>query len=88
MSVIEHSDDWIDGYATGFADQMKADTEVERLRAEWRKADDGWIACRQQLEGAVDRLDIALAALDRIAGIWEGEARGIAREALDAIGGQ
>jgi hypothetical protein len=30
--------------------------EAERLRAEWRKADDGWIACRQQLEGAVDLL--------------------------------
>jgi hypothetical protein len=30
--------------------------EAERLRAEWRKADDGWIACRQQLEGAVDAL--------------------------------
>jgi chromosome segregation ATPase len=36
-----------------------AEREVERLRAEWRKADDGWIACRQQLQGAVERAERA-----------------------------
>jgi hypothetical protein len=34
-----------------------------------------------------DQLTVALAALDRIAGIWEPESRAIAREALDAIRG-
>lgn len=57
MSVIRHCH-------ICHTDHNRADhclvSEVERLRAEWRKADDGWIACRQQLEGAVSRLEADL----------------------------
>jgi hypothetical protein len=31
----------------------EAEAEVERLRDEWQKADDGWVACQQQLRDAV-----------------------------------
>jgi len=38
---------------TDLLDRANLNAEVDRLRSEWRKADDGWIACRDELAKAL-----------------------------------
>jgi hypothetical protein len=62
----------------------QAEAESVRLREEWRKADDGWIACREQLEGAVGALKLIACA--RAESSQHAIDIGLARNALEAMG--
>jgi hypothetical protein len=88
MSVIGRDDD-LPPLDKGPLAALYWENEAERLRAEWRKADDGWIACRQQLEGAVERvakLEAALIAQEREMNQLR-ELAGVRRRYHDATGG-